>query len=245
VTRPGGGRGGRRRSATKEGAAPQPKGAGAEPASRSVPTTLDGPTRGLVRIALGVPAASEARLAEWMRAALDAGTPSIWLEELLIASVLYVGFPRALVGMTVFRRLVPEPEVPAEVEGYAMWPQWQARGEATCRVVYGKHYDQLRHNIRQLHPALDQWMVVDGYGKTLSRPGLDLMRRELCSVALLVPQTAPRQLVAHLRGALNAGATRRELDDVLALAVEAGLDAGALEVARELWHELRDSFLHD
>ncbi len=240
--RPGKARG-RHPSANEESAALQRKGATPGEAGRSVPGMLDGPTRGLVVVALGIPGASEARLDAWMREALGARTPPLWLEELLLASVLYVGFPRALVAMAVFRRLVPE--VAGGTEEYDRWREWLARGEATCREVYGPHYDQLRRNVRALHPSLDLWMVVDGYGKTLSRPGLDLLRRELCSVALLVPQGAPRQLVAHLRGALNAGAAPAQLDAVLALAAEAGPDWAALDVARDLWREVRDTLHHE
>lgn len=215
-------------------------------------TVLDAATRGLVRVALGLQDATEAQLGEWMRAATADGVPALWLEELLISSVLYVGYPRALVAMSVFRRLQREHVAEAgaaegggEVETYARWPEWQSRGEATCRVVYGKHYERLRAYVRELHPALDLWMLMDGYGKTLSRPGLDLMRRELCAVGTILPQRAPRQLVAHLRGALNAGATPSELDAVLDLAAEVPLPAEALAVARELWQELRDTLLHD
>jgi len=71
------------------------------------------------------------------------------------------------------------------------------------------------------------------------------MRREFCSVAMLIPQSAPRQLLAHLRGALNAGGTPAQLDEVLALAAAVGLDAGKLEIARNLWQELKDTLLHD
>ncbi len=207
----------------------------------TVAGVLDAATRGLVRVALGIQNGSEVQLAGWMGEATAAGAPAIWIEELLLASVLYVGFPRALVAMHVFRRQTPRPAPGSEVSDYGRWREWLERGEATCREVYGKHYDQLRHNIGALHPALDLWMLVDGYGKTLSRPGLDLMRRELCSVALLVSQAAPRQVVAHLRGALNAGATPAQLDEVMALAASAPVSEGLLDVALGLWHELRDT----
>lgn len=226
-------------------AEPQRKGDPPEPSGGSVRAVLDAPTRGLVRVALAIPHASDAQLTERMRAAAEAGTPALWLEELLLASVLYVGFPRALVAVTVWRRQAPQPAAGAEQSDYGRWREWVQRGEAACREVYGSHYEQLRHNVRALHPALDLWMVVDGYGKTLSRPGLDLERRELCSVALLVGQSAPRQLVAHLRGALNAGAAPAELDEVLALAAEAPMGEGLLDVALGLWHELRDTLRHD
>ncbi|HVO35770.1 MAG TPA: carboxymuconolactone decarboxylase family protein [Gemmatimonadales bacterium] len=206
---------------------------------------LDPQTQGLMRVALALPHASENELADWMRRAREEGTPALWLEELLLASVLYVGFPRAIVAWTVYRRLEPDPAPGSEPSDYARWQEWQGRGEAACRAVYGKHYDQLRHNIGTLHPALDQWMIVDGYGKTLSRGGLSLMQRELCSVAMLVPQGVPRQLVSHFTGAINTGATPEQVDEVLNLATALPVRSRNLDVARSLWQELKDSLVHD
>jgi 4-carboxymuconolactone decarboxylase len=226
-------------------AEPQPKGPSARRGGSSVTTVLDSATRGLVRVALGLVGASEAQLGEWMAEARQAGTPDLWLEELLISGVVFVGFPRALVAMAEYRRLVPEPAAGAEVTDYAQWPEWRARGEAACRAVYGKHYAFLRRNVRGLHPALEEWMIVDGYGKTLGRPGLDLMRRELCSVGLLVPQQAPRQLLAHLRGALNTGATAPQIDELFELAGGVAVPPERVAVALDLWRELRDTLLHD
>ena len=233
------------RTGSRIRAGTQPKDSTAPADGASVTAVLDPATRGLVRVALGLLDGSEAQLAGWMAEALRAGTPALWLEEMLISSVLYIGFPRALVAMAEFRRLAPVPAPGAEAADYERWPEWRSRGEEACRVVYGSHYEQLRHNVRALHPALEQWMIVDGYGKTLSRPGLDLTRRELCSVAMLIPQMAPRQLLAHLRGALNAGAPPAQIDEVLALAGESGVVPAGLGVARNLWRELQDTLGHD
>jgi 4-carboxymuconolactone decarboxylase len=71
--------------------------------------------------------------------------------------------------------------------------------------VYGKFYEKLRHNIFELHPELDDWMIEEGYGKVLSRPGLDLGRRELCIIAACVAAGQDRQLHSHLHGARNVG----------------------------------------
>jgi 4-carboxymuconolactone decarboxylase len=90
-------------------------------------------------------------------------------------------------------------------EGYADVFDWRVRGEETCATVYGEFYEKLRGNIRALSPALDEWMIVEGYGKVLSREGLDLGRRELCIVAACAAAGQERQLHSHLHGALNAG----------------------------------------
>jgi 4-carboxymuconolactone decarboxylase len=49
----------------------------------------------------------------------------------------------------------------------------------------------------------------------LSRPGLDLKRRELCIVAACAAAGQQRQLHSHLHGALNSGATPEEVSGTI------------------------------
>lgn len=58
-------------------------------------------------------------------------------------------------------------------------------------------------------------MIVEGYGKVLSRSGLDLARRELCIVAACAALRQDRQLHSHLHGALNAGCDPSDVEGVL------------------------------
>ena len=74
-------------------------------------------------------------------------------------------------------------------------------------------------NVQALHPDLGRWMVTEGYGKVLGRPGLDLGVRELCIVALLATQDAVPQLYSHLRGSLNAGMAASDVEETLTLAL--------------------------
>ena len=138
------------------------------------------------------------------------------VEEIILQSYLFAGFPRALNAARAWRaasgRPAPAEDPDASVDDLAFW---RARGEETCAIVYGDHYEKLRRNIRALHPALDAWMIVDGYGKVLSRPGVDLRTRELCVVAACAVSGQQRQLHSHLHGALNAGASAGELAAVL------------------------------
>jgi 4-carboxymuconolactone decarboxylase len=120
----------------------------------------------------------------------------------------------------------------------ADWSGWTERGEAVCRTVYGGQYEGLRGNVRALHPDMEQWMVTEGYGKVLGRPGLDLATRELCVVALLAVAVAPAQLYSHLRGALNAGASPEAVEEALAIAARASSDE-AVTLARETWRRVR------
>jgi 4-carboxymuconolactone decarboxylase len=205
-------------------------------------SAIDAGTAALVRLAALVDAAQSERLAAEFRLALKAGAPPAWLDELVLTAVLFAGFPRALVAAGALRTVVPEPGDAGDAASYNYWPDWMERGEAVCRIIYGKRYDALRHNVKQLHPALDAWIVMDGYGRTISRPALDLARRELCAVAMLIPQNVPRQLHSHLHGSLNAGATLSQVEQVIDLAIDAsGCPADRATAARRMWQDIRNS----
>ena len=176
---------------------------------------LDGATRVLVQLSAAIAASDEATVRYWLgEAAREA--PPLHVEELVLQSYLFCGFPRALNAAREWRRVSGRPAPGSdEAEDVALAEEWRARGEQTCAAVYGSMYERLRLNVRDLHPALDTWMVVDGYGKVLGRPALDLERRELCIVAACAAMGQDRQLHSHLRGALNVGVKRGALQDTL------------------------------
>ena len=180
------------------------------------PSPLDGPTRTLVRLAAVIAVSPEPDIRAALTAACRECDPT-FVEEVVLQSYLFAGFPRTLNAAREWRRISGRP-APADDEGARpdLVPEWTRRGEETCAVVYGPFYDDLRRNIRGLHPALDAWMIVDGYGKVLGRPGLDLRRRELCVVAICSAARQDRQLHSHLHGALHAGASPAEVRDALA-----------------------------
>jgi 4-carboxymuconolactone decarboxylase len=199
---------------------------------------LDVATVGLVRLAAVITVGDEPDVREALEGAA-AVTPHEWIEELILQSYLFAGFPRTLNAARDWRRISgrPAPESDQETD-IGDLDSWQARGEATCSTVYGPFYDGLRRNIRTLHPALDSWMIVDGYGKVLGRPGLDLKRRELCIVACCAVARQSRQLHSHLHGALHAGATVAEVNGALD-AIEDMLDADGMRGVRFLWARVR------
>jgi 4-carboxymuconolactone decarboxylase len=183
------------------------------------PAGLDHGTRILVQLSAAIAAGDEATVRYWLLQA-SRDVPFEHVEELVLQSYLFCGFPRALNAAREWRR-VSQRAAPTtdEAEDVGLGEEWRERGEQTCAAVYGSMYEKLRLNVRDLHPALDSWMVVDGYGKVLSRPGLDLPRRELCVVAACAAMGQDRQLHSHLRGALNVGVDPAELSDALAAIV--------------------------
>jgi 4-carboxymuconolactone decarboxylase len=177
---------------------------------------LDDETAVLVRLAGVIAAGTEAEVRESLTHAASACRPG-WVEEAVLQSYLFAGFPRALNAAREWRR-ISGVEAPDRDEGedFENASTWRVDGEQTCAQVYGRFYERLRHNIRQLHPALDAWMIVEGYGKVLSRQALDLKRRELCIVAACAVARQDRQLHSHLHGAMHVGASPAEVGAALA-----------------------------
>jgi 4-carboxymuconolactone decarboxylase len=173
--------------------------------TRATLDALDDSTIALVRLAAVIAGGDEAQVRDAFAGSLTLVPPQ-WIEELVIQSYLFSGFPRALNAAREWRRVAPTP-APLSDEGDDVThiDEWRQRGEETCAAVYGPMYVKLRVNVRQLHPALDAAMVIEGYGKILSRPALDLPRRELCIVAACAMTGQDRQLHSHLHGALNVG----------------------------------------
>ena len=179
---------------------------------------LDRPTRELVALAAAIATGDERGIEQQALVAKEHGVSRRWVDELLLQSVLICGWPRALTGARVCRQagflFDPAGE---DATDYARHAEWKARGESTCRTVYGATYEALRRNIHALHPAIEAAMIVEGYGRILGRPDLDLARRELCTIAQIAVQFARRQLRSHLKGALNAGASGGVVTEVLEL----------------------------
>jgi 4-carboxymuconolactone decarboxylase len=206
--------------------------------SKSAPG-LEPQTVALVRIATATAQGDEAALRERMVAARALQVPAAWVEELLLQSFLNVGYPLALVAFGVWRSVAGPTKETGEPIAHAEWERWVTRGEQACADVYGRTYHKLLLNLRALHPAIEPLVVVDAYGKILGRPGLDAKRRELCTLAAIAMLDADRQLHAHLRGALNTGSTREEIDAVLAV-IEADLDPDRALRVWELWADVRE-----
>lgn len=197
---------------------------------------MDDRTRALVRLAASLTRDEAAQL-EAMDVAASVAPAAA--EEVLLQSHLFLGYPAALNALGLWRRRTGRAAPEPADEGPSLWRE---RGETVCRAVYARQYDALREVMAGIHPDLDRWAVVDGYGKVLGRPGLDLKTRELCIGAQLAGTTASRQLHAHLRGCLNTGATVAEVDAALGAVADVIGPERAREAGR-VWEKVRDRWL--
>lgn len=202
-------------------------------APRVILPSLDAETAALVHLAAVLAGGSEQQMRQALTAVVDV-VRTVWVEEVILQTYLFAGFPRALNSAREWRRIsgVPAPER----DDYAIDDPAlrQSQGEETCSTVYGRFYDRLRVNIHDLHPALDRWMVEEGYGKVLSRAPLDLARRELCVMAACAIAKQDRQLHSHLHGALHAGASETTVSSALNV-IAPLLDADDVARYQGLW----------
>ena len=115
------------------------------------------------------------------------------------------------------------------------------RGLAALDTITGGGAAKLVDSLKDLAPELGDWIIDFAYGDVVSRPQLPLQTRELVTVgALTALGNAQPQLKAHIRGALNAGCTPREvLEVILQMAVYAGFPTAlnGLTAAREVFAE--------
>jgi 4-carboxymuconolactone decarboxylase len=171
-------------------------------------TPLPRAQAGLVSLSSAIAGGDAASVAERAEAALREGASPHALYETLLQSYLFLGFPRAIEAFfaagPVLEREGAIPSAAAAIDPST----WLPSGEALCHKVYGRNYEKLVKTLRRLSPDLASWMILEGYGKTLSRPALDSIVREYCVVAILTTTRMWRQLRSHAIGAVNVGGTR-------------------------------------
>lgn len=196
---------------------------------------MDEATAALVALSATLGTGDRSALASALDDAADAAEP-LAVEEALLQSHLFLGYPAALNALALWRERSGRSAPPATTDDL---DRWRERGERVCAAVYGGQYERLRENIARLHPDMERWMVCEGYGRVLGRPGLALETREVCIAALLAAQDAPRQLYAHLRGAIQVGAAPADVGAAVEIACDR-IPPQRAEAARRVWSEVRD-----
>jgi 4-carboxymuconolactone decarboxylase len=196
--------------------------------------SLDVRTRALAELSATLPRGRSVEIVQALSAAAGAARVEE-VEEILLQAYLFVGFPTVLNAMVAWRELHPDA---ADEENVGDPTIWRERGESLCRRVYGPAYERLRQNVQALHPALDRWMVEEGYGKVLSRAAVDEVTREVCIVALLAAAGHERQLHSHLLGALNVGAEIEMVREALDIGFARAIDLADVPRLETLWQRI-------
>ena len=90
------------------------------------------------------------------------------------------------------------------------------KGLVTRKQVMGEDFvANALGNATEFTAPIQQYITRNAWGDTWQRPGLDLKTRSLVTVAMLTALGRQHELKSHVRGALNNGATKEEIQEVL------------------------------
>ena len=141
-----------------------------------------------------------------MVTAMEDGVSYKTINEIVLQAHLFLGFPAMIEASRTLADLTkPKNDHNQLPRSYtaADCRQWNKTGLLRIRRIYGDAFDRLVPYINSFSPQILTWMVNDGYGRVLSRPGAAFRLRELSVVATLTVTSYVNQLKAHIRGALN------------------------------------------
>ena len=115
------------------------------------------------------------------------------------------------------------------------------RGAALLKRIGGADFDGPVKRLAAASADMARVTIEFPYGEILSRPGLDLRLRQICTVSVLVAHgSAQPQLKFHMDGLLNVGGEPRDLIEIAILSTAilgfpAALDA--ISVIRQIFAE--------
>ena len=164
----------------------------------------------LLRIVIALSSNHMERVYQHLRRALEIGIPHEEVYEAILQIHLFAGYPASIEGLNALHSVYGQIVQPGEGIDISLFEQ---RGEKLCREIYTTVYDKMIQKMNVISPDLARWMILDGYGKTLSRPALHMQYRELINLVILAIGRWTHQFISHLRGSLNIGITMQEIFD--------------------------------
>jgi 4-carboxymuconolactone decarboxylase len=116
------------------------------------------------------------------------------------------------------------------------------QGMAVRRQVLGDAYvDRSLQGGTEFRKPMQELVTEYCWGAVWSREGLDRKTRSLVNIGMLTALNRSTELAAHIRGAVNNGASREEIQEVLLqTAVYCGMPAGleSFRVAEKVFDDL-------
>jgi 4-carboxymuconolactone decarboxylase len=79
------------------------------------------------------------------------------------------------------------------------------------------------------------------WGAVWTRPGIDLRSRSILNIGMLAAANRPDELAGHIKGALNNGLSKQEIQELLLqVSIYLGMPAGlaAFRVARKVFDDM-------
>ena len=90
------------------------------------------------------------------------------------------------------------------------------KGLEMRRAVLGAEYvDRSIANVDEFNKPFQKLVTEWCWGEVWTRPGLDKKTRSLLNLAMLTALNRPNEVRLHVRGAINNGVTKAEIQEVL------------------------------
>ena len=116
------------------------------------------------------------------------------------------------------------------------------KGLAIRRSVLGEEYvDNAIKTADDFSRPLQELVTQYCWGEIWGRPGLDRKTRSLINLAMISALNRPHEVKMHIKGALNNGLTKDQIQEVfLQVAIYCGVPAAvdSFRLAREVFQEL-------
>ena len=116
------------------------------------------------------------------------------------------------------------------------------KGLAIRRSVLGEEYvDNAIKTADDFSRPLQELVTQYCWGEIWGRPGLDRKTRSLINLAMISALNRPHEVKMHIKGALNNGLTKDQIQEVfLQVAIYCGVPAAVdgFRLAREVFQEL-------
>jgi 4-carboxymuconolactone decarboxylase len=120
--------------------------------------------------------------------------------------------------MTIFTAATASAVLSSPSAAQTMDEERHARGIELLRQVGGPNFDLPINNLARVSADMARFTVEYPYGDVLSRPGLDLRTRQICTVSTLIAKGSVQpQLRFHMEGLLNVGGQPGDLVEVMFL----------------------------
>lgn len=155
--------------------------------------------------------------------------------EALLQNYLFCGFPNALFFLKRFQHLTNFKPKKYKSD----FNQLKEKGIKTSKKIYGNKLPKLISNVKKFSPELSEWLIIEGYGKVISRPTLSIKEREACIISVLSVQMFEEQLKSHLFGGLKNGLTPKMIERLISNLTEIGCEKEklfALKVFNKIKH---------
>lgn len=198
-------------------------------------SALDLKTRQIATVAaLAAMGNAQPQLRYHIEGALNVGCEPSSVIEAILLSTVYAGFPAALNGTLAAKEVFEQRGVLSDSRSVtASDNDRYERGLRALQEVSGGSGAEVVRSLEDVAPDLGRFIIEFSYGDVISRTGLDYRSKELATVALLTALgTAEPQLRVHIKAALNVGASREEIVEVIQqMAVYAGFPAALNGIA--------------